>query len=244
MPPAPSVCFSPQFQPQPDGQRCNVWVSPVPVGEPAVMAFQLMLPYGLNLWPLPCCHYALACTASVSILDPLHRSTAAAARANAGRPTSVSSRCVADCCTSWGGSWCTAELWKACSPASAACSSGCSPRHHAGNHTTGECWLKYQAGWDNVVDRQRTNLAVNRRGPFSDDFRNEHRTAPGAPRGEGGGGRRKVAGQVGAALDLLMLLLGELGMRQWSTTHDGASPVPHLLAEAVQWTAGVIPSGG
>ena len=48
-----------------------------------------------------------------------------------------------------------------------------------GNHTTGECWLKYQAEWDNVVDRQSTNLAVNRRGRYPDAFRSEHKTAPG-----------------------------------------------------------------
>ncbi|PRW57001.1 hypothetical protein C2E21_4332 [Chlorella sorokiniana] len=46
------------------------------------------------------------------------------------------------------------------------------------NHTTGECWLKYQAEWDNVVDRERTNLAVNRRGRYPDEFRNEHKTSP------------------------------------------------------------------
>ena len=44
---------------------------------------------------------------------------------------------------------------------------------------TGECWLKYQKGWDNDVDRSKSNLAVNRRGSYSPEFRREHKTAPG-----------------------------------------------------------------
>lgn len=45
-------------------------------------------------------------------------------------------------------------------------------------HTTGDCWLKYQAGWDNVTDRSKTNLKVNHRGKFSAEFRAEHKTSP------------------------------------------------------------------
>lgn len=26
------------------------------------------------------------------------------------------------------------------------------------NHTTGDCWLKWQSGWDNNVDHKTTNL--------------------------------------------------------------------------------------
>ncbi|KAL4451841.1 hypothetical protein ABPG75_007503 [Micractinium tetrahymenae] len=46
------------------------------------------------------------------------------------------------------------------------------------NHTTGECWLKYQEGWDGVTDREKTNLAVNRRGAYPPEFRAVHTTAP------------------------------------------------------------------
>lgn len=46
------------------------------------------------------------------------------------------------------------------------------------NHTTGECWLKYQAGWDGNTDRAATNLEVNDRGAYSAAFRQEHKTAP------------------------------------------------------------------
>jgi len=45
-------------------------------------------------------------------------------------------------------------------------------------HTTGDCWLKWQSGWDNVVDLKATNLKVNHRGRFSQAFRSEHKTAP------------------------------------------------------------------
>lgn len=46
------------------------------------------------------------------------------------------------------------------------------------NHTTGECWLKWQKDWDNNVDRAGTNLQVNRRGKYKPEFRQEHKTAP------------------------------------------------------------------
>jgi hypothetical protein len=46
---------------------------------------------------------------------------------------------------------------------------------------TGECWLKYQKDWDNNVDRAATNLRVNRRGKYPPEFRQEHKTSPGAP---------------------------------------------------------------
>lgn len=60
------------------------------------------------------------------------------------------------------------------------------PGAAAGNHTTGECWLKYQAGWDNNVDRAATNLVVNARGPYPDAYRQEHKTSPGGPLGPAG----------------------------------------------------------
>mmetsp|Transcript_19406 Transcript_19406/g.42030 ORF Transcript_19406/g.42030 Transcript_19406/m.42030 type:complete len:260 (+) Transcript_19406:126-905(+) len=45
-------------------------------------------------------------------------------------------------------------------------------------HTTGDCWLKYQATWDGEVDRSKTNLKVNHRGKFTPEFRAEHKTSP------------------------------------------------------------------
>ncbi|KAL6762877.1 hypothetical protein V8C86DRAFT_2508271 [Haematococcus lacustris] len=46
------------------------------------------------------------------------------------------------------------------------------------NHTTGDCWLKYQAGWDNIVDLKKSNLKVNHQNQFTPAFRKEHKTAP------------------------------------------------------------------
>lgn len=46
------------------------------------------------------------------------------------------------------------------------------------DHTTGDCWLKFQSGWDNKTDLATTNLKVNHRDKFSTEFRNEHKTAP------------------------------------------------------------------
>lgn len=48
------------------------------------------------------------------------------------------------------------------------------------NHTTGSCWLKAQDGWDEKVGEQRaeSNLLVNYRGLYKEDFRAEHPEAP------------------------------------------------------------------
>mmetsp|Transcript_50051 Transcript_50051/g.160158 ORF Transcript_50051/g.160158 Transcript_50051/m.160158 type:complete len:172 (+) Transcript_50051:262-777(+) len=46
------------------------------------------------------------------------------------------------------------------------------------NHTTGECWLKYQEGWDGNPDLDSSNIRINQRGAFAAQFRREHRTAP------------------------------------------------------------------
>ncbi|GIL78331.1 hypothetical protein Vretimale_7682 [Volvox reticuliferus] len=46
------------------------------------------------------------------------------------------------------------------------------------NHTTGDCWLKHQAKWDNNPDRSKSNLEINHQGAFSSDFRAVHKTAP------------------------------------------------------------------
>ncbi|GLI66469.1 hypothetical protein VaNZ11_010312 [Volvox africanus] len=46
------------------------------------------------------------------------------------------------------------------------------------NHTTGDCWLKHQAKWDNNPDRAKSNLEVNHQGAFPADFREVHKTAP------------------------------------------------------------------
>lgn len=46
------------------------------------------------------------------------------------------------------------------------------------DHTTGDCWLKYQAQWDGITDLKTTNLKINHRDKFSDAFKAEHKTAP------------------------------------------------------------------
>jgi hypothetical protein len=41
-------------------------------------------------------------------------------------------------------------------------------------HTTGDCWLKHQAG----LKPDRSNLKINHKGKFSQEFKREHKTAP------------------------------------------------------------------
>lgn len=46
------------------------------------------------------------------------------------------------------------------------------------NHTTGDCWLKHQAKWDNNPDLTQSNLEINHSGKFSAEFRATHKTSP------------------------------------------------------------------
>ena len=65
--------------------------------------------------------------------------------------------------------WRPCNVWVFCSDPSGQCWSA-----DIWPHETGECWLKYQHGWDG----NRSTLAVNDRGRFSDRFREQHTTAP------------------------------------------------------------------
>jgi hypothetical protein len=129
------------------------------------------------------------------------------------------------------------------------------------NHTSGECWLKYQKDWDNSVDRSKSNLAVNLRGRYPPEFRKEHKTAPGGCcahlacrvrlrvlRGGGRPGRRLSAGAAAptwpASCGCLWCAAagGQAGGCNARLSCVGLACCTAPAAEAVAWTAGVIPA--
>lgn len=85
---------------------------------------------------------------------------------------------AADCCQmckdfapAAGGFPCNIWVW--CGDPSGEC---WTPDIHS--HKTGDCWLKFQSQWDQNVDKKKSNLAVNSRGKYSEEYRKEHKTAP------------------------------------------------------------------